>query len=139
MQVEESTVPCNSCNLCCRGGQVIIIMPEAGDDPTKYKTTEALIEGTLTLKQKSNGDCIYLGKGGCGIYEDRPALCRHFDCRKMYLSTTKRTRRNMVDTQHAGETVFDAGKKRQHTLTAQERRECITQRKVKSCKKHKNE
>jgi len=36
-----------------------------------------LKDGKLTiLKTKENGDCIFLKKGSCSIYEDRPLVCK---------------------------------------------------------------
>lgn len=32
------------------------------------------------MKHKKNGDCIHLTKNGCGIYSQRPRICRAFDC-----------------------------------------------------------
>lgn len=39
------------------------------------------VNGRQVLAHKLNGDCVYLGPGGCSIYDRRPILCRAFDCR----------------------------------------------------------
>lgn len=41
-------------------------------------------EGFPALAWKDNGDCIYLADGKCSIYEQRPTMCRAFDCRGYY-------------------------------------------------------
>jgi Fe-S-cluster containining protein len=33
------------------------------------------------LQRRSDGACVHLGKQGCTVYEQRPAVCRTFDCR----------------------------------------------------------
>ena len=56
-----------------------------GDDPALYKTVpHHKFPGDLMLDHKPNGDCIYLGKVGCTIYDKRPRMCREFDCRNFF-------------------------------------------------------
>ena len=31
--------------------------------------------------KQDGGKCVYLADDGCSIWETRPAMCRHFDCR----------------------------------------------------------
>jgi len=39
----------------------------------------------LILQHKPNGDCIYLDrKVGCSIHGNAPAICKEFDCRRIY-------------------------------------------------------
>lgn len=92
------TVPCNGCTLCCKR-EAITLLPEEGDNPEDYG--DALEEGipghpgvALVLKHKPNGDCIFLGDGGCTIYDKRPVICRHFDCRASYLKISAQYDRN---------------------------------------------
>ena len=40
------------------------------------------------LDHKPNGDCIYLGNGGCTIHESKPRMCREMDCRKVAAGLT---------------------------------------------------
>jgi len=35
-------------------------------------------EDTESLRMESNGDCVFLRDGRCGIYPVRPAQCRHY-------------------------------------------------------------
>ena len=32
-------------------------------------------------QRRANGACVHLGEWGCTVYEQRPAVCRSFDCR----------------------------------------------------------
>jgi hypothetical protein len=43
--------------------------------------TERSADGELVLQRRSDGACVHLGKQCCIIYEQRPAVCRAFDCR----------------------------------------------------------
>jgi len=43
--------------------------------------TERDADGELVLRQRADGACIHLGERGCTVYEQRPAVCRSFDCR----------------------------------------------------------
>lgn len=65
-----------------------------GDEPSKYshkKLHKNPLTGQLQfiLEHKPNGDCFYLGESGCTIYNDRPAICAKFDCRRMYKKLTE--------------------------------------------------
>lgn len=122
---EPSNVPCNGCKRCCQGEQVII-RPQDGDDVNKYKTVETIYNGfsARMLEQKPNGDCVYLGEHGCTIYEDRPIVCRSYDCRVAYLSFTRHMR-----SLHCDQELHAEGKKRLHTLDARRRRAAIGIRK----------
>lgn len=72
-------VPCNGCTACCSG--TIMLHPALGDDPSKYETEEITGAG-LALKRTTDGRCRYLGRTGCSIWPDTPAVCRAFDCRE---------------------------------------------------------
>jgi Fe-S-cluster containining protein len=127
-----TNVPCNGCTLCCRGYQAIILHPECGDDAAKYQTVEVpnplTGEPALMVEQKPNGDCIYLGEQGCSIYEDRPIICRGYDCRKHYMTLTKAVRQALVEKGMASKDTFAAGKQRIGSLTSTERLDCIAKR-----------
>jgi Fe-S-cluster containining protein len=43
--------------------------------------TERDADGELVLRRRADGACIYLGERGCTVYEQRPSVCRSFDCR----------------------------------------------------------
>lgn len=115
MTTVEGNVPCDGCKACCRNFSMVMLEAEWGDDHTKYKTQQ-LPDGRHILKFKINGDCIYLGADGCEIHDDRPAVCRKFDCRVEFLSTTPMHRAYEVASGYFSKAVFDAGEKRAHTL-----------------------
>jgi hypothetical protein len=74
-------VPCNGCTLCCQG-DAIRLLPE--DRVSDYQTeAHPRIPGALMLAHKPNGDCVYLGEGGCTIHDRAPSLCRSADCRSV--------------------------------------------------------
>jgi Fe-S-cluster containining protein len=116
---------------CCKMDQ-IILHPECGDDPSIYETvpiTHPLTgEPALMLAHKDNGDCIYLGAGGCENYENRPTICREYDCRKAFLAMNCKTRAKYISEGFMDRDKFAEGKKRVHTLTADERREAMSRR-----------
>ena len=118
-------VPCDGCTACCRGEQ-IILHPEDGDDPSQYETVPAKrsggldrieeiyglkYDGALALKQKPNGDCIYLGEKGCTIHDHRPAICRTFDCRKFVLKFPGRQLRALVKRGVLDKDMIEAGRR----------------------------
>ena len=58
-------VPCNGCTECCRFGDSLHL---------KYDS----------IPVDKNGDCIYLGKSGCTIWPNCPAVeLRDYDCIKL--------------------------------------------------------
>lgn len=85
--LKPSAVPCEGCTACCRNFELVKISPE--DDAAQYDTQFAQMEdGNLwhALKHKENGDCIYLENEKCQVYENRPFICRQFDCRFEYIT-----------------------------------------------------
>jgi Fe-S-cluster containining protein len=119
MMILRSHVPCNGCRACCIN-DLILLDPEHGDDPAQYETQDVVnpITGQkgLALTHKPNGECTYLGPDGCTIHERAPAICRKFDCRKMFLKFSRTERRRLIKAGMADREKFDAGRKRLHTL-----------------------
>lgn len=120
MSVSRS-VPCGACTLCCRG-ELIILHPEDGDQVATYHTAVMRnLRGdgrdVHVLQRGTDGDsCIYLGPQGCTIYDRRPAICRSFDCRKLFQVTPRPVRRRMIATGSADKAVFDRGRELLSTL-----------------------
>lgn len=82
-----SNVPCNGCNLCCRGGDLVRILPE--DNENEYDTVKHLLfPDEKMLAHKENGDCIYLRSYGCSIHDRKPQMCKEMDCRILNKSMT---------------------------------------------------
>lgn len=117
-EIERASVPCNGCNLCCRG-EAIILLADEGDDIASYEHVLVDIPGLppqAVLKKGADGNCIYLGPTGCTIHDRAPKICKHFDCRGWYLSKTRAERRRMISQGHASKEIFDAGRARLKTL-----------------------
>lgn len=89
-----SAVPCNGCTRCCTRGDMVRLLPD--DDPRTYQTEpHPLKPGALMLAHKENGDCVYLGIGGCTIHDTKPRMCREMDCRKIADSVSIEQARNL--------------------------------------------
>ena len=117
--ISRSQVPCNGCRACCIN-DMIILHPEHGDRAADFQTVACRHPLTgkpaLMLDHKPNGECVYLGEGGCTIHERAPAICREYDCRKQYLSMSRPERRRAIRAGLMDQTKFDAGRDRVHTL-----------------------
>jgi Fe-S-cluster containining protein len=85
-------------------------------------------ETVFVLETNPEGACVYLGKHGCTIYERRPLICRSFDCRKHYLMLPRQDRDNLVRLKISSRAVFNAGRARLGTLSAEEKRQCVETR-----------
>ena len=126
-----SKVPCNGCTLCCYS-QAIMLHPEKGDDPSLYQTRE--VDHPLTGKKvlmidhKADGSCVHLGAEGCTVYDKRPVICRMYDCRKILLTMPRKILKELVAKGQFTAAEETAARARVHTLTGQERLECIKKR-----------
>jgi len=88
---EPADVPCGSCNACCRTFHQIHLRP--GEKrarrrlPREYlSVAPGLPPGYLLLGYTEEGACPVLVGGRCTVYEDRPLVCRTYDCR-LYAAT----------------------------------------------------
>jgi Fe-S-cluster containining protein len=110
----------------------LFLHPEHGDDVETYRhqtlTDQATGKPVFLLATKANGHCVYLGAEGCTIYHRRPLLCRSFDCRKHYLILPRQDRDNLVRVGLSSRAVFNAGRARVRSLSAEERKECLEKR-----------
>lgn len=84
-------VPCGSCNACCRTFHQLHIRP--GEKQARRRlpkehlcVARGLPPGYLLLGCTEEGACPMLVAGRCTIYEDRPLVCRTYDCR-LYAAT----------------------------------------------------
>jgi uncharacterized protein len=73
---------CHACNRCCRNKAIRVSPYEIlrlarflGISTTQFVNYHTAAGGTV-LRTKENGDCQFLGKGGCGVHPDRPLACR---------------------------------------------------------------
>jgi len=70
--------------MCCRKFAVLLTPEEARSGFYRIDW-HGWIPGARAamLAKKKNGDCWYLTEDGrCSIYENRPQVCREFDCEK---------------------------------------------------------
>lgn len=78
---------CTQCGHCCTGDPGYVWVTEQEMQAIANFTREPLEEvkqlkarkakGRFTLREKTNGDCVYLSEGkGCTIYKVRPVQCR---------------------------------------------------------------
>jgi uncharacterized protein len=121
MSNQRASVPCGSCQLCCKS-EVLALLPDEGDVVSQYE--HELIDipnmGTVpVLKHKPNGDCVYLGDKGCTIHDRAPFICRIFDCRRWFLAHSRAERRRMIADSIATKDVFAAGRARLSSLEGQ--------------------
>ena len=114
---DRANVPCGSCNLCCHH-DLIMLMPEEGDDVASYEHNVITLPGvgTAAVLKKNGRDCVYLKDGRCSIWERAPKICRVFDCRRWFLSKTRTERRQMVKSGMADKAIFEAGRERLASL-----------------------
>ncbi len=117
-------VPCASCTACCRGNQTVALLPVFGDDPARYPPsslhrTMYSGEERIALKVQANGDCVFLRKGKCVVYDHRPAVCRNFDCRRIVHTSTPDQRRQSVEGRVFSQEIIDAGMERHSTMQLQ--------------------
>jgi Fe-S-cluster containining protein len=101
--LKPAVVACNGCTICCRSGELILIMEEDGDYP--YDTREIVVgERSFTaLAVKEDGSCVYVTSDGCAIHRNAPLTCQVFDCGAFYASKTRHQRRAFVS--QAGRSV----------------------------------
>jgi Fe-S-cluster containining protein len=84
-------VPCGQCTACCRTFHQIHVRPGEKRSrkrlPKEYlSVARGLPPGYLLLGYTEAGACPVLVDGRCTIYEDRPLVCRTYDCR-LYAAT----------------------------------------------------
>ncbi len=102
--ISAHPIECGACQKCCKSNPGIQILPEVGDDPDLYEGYTEVIQGQLLLKRQSNGDCIYLdSERGCTNYENRPSICRSFDCRRGYVHWMGRSRKERQAAKKSGQ------------------------------------
>ena len=76
----DKILACNGCTACCHNTKVEVSAEEARALDTMLVRRPDMAISTRMLRQRDNGDCVYLGPKGCEIYERRPAMCRVFHC-----------------------------------------------------------
>lgn len=110
-QYDGTNVPCGSCSLCCK--MMTPLRPEMGDDVSSYQTATCYHPGKppmLILDRLPNGDCFYLGAGGCTIHDRAPYECRKYDCRQMFLNSDRPGRKLAVKEGRVPKGIFERGR-----------------------------
>ena len=80
---------CSQCGVCCR--LFLVNLTEEEYRSGKYKTQfeefgliddfhKGITYGINIIKQKEEGNCIYLKANKCSIYKIRPQVCKEFFC-----------------------------------------------------------
>ena len=84
-------VPCGACNACCRTFHQLHIRP--GEKRARKRLPKEYFSAprdcrpaTCCWAMIEDGACPVLVEGRCTIYEDRPLVCRTYDCR-LYAAT----------------------------------------------------
>ena len=76
---DAGPVACGACTACCYYVG-IPVDPKRDRRRLPHLLTEQNADGELVLQRRADGACIHLGERGYTIYEQRPAVCRSFDC-----------------------------------------------------------
>lgn len=80
---------CGTCTTCCQWGDDKSLRPVL--ENTELWLECIYHEGQFVLAAQDSGNCVYLIKGKCSIYADRPIQCRSFDCRVLYKQMKDKT------------------------------------------------
>ncbi len=93
---------CTRCGNCCSGfsGTVSVNDDEIAAladrlelsvDEFRHQYARVLSDGSISLREKSNYDCVFYAHGhGCLVYEDRPTQCRTWPFWRQNVETAKR-------------------------------------------------
>jgi hypothetical protein len=87
---ETVPVPCNGCVSCCRSGMLVTLTPaEAQRLPTQVGP-----DGKLKLAHRGRDCAMFDAQNNrCSIYEDRPEVCKTYDCRQLWMGGLRNTHR----------------------------------------------
>lgn len=89
---------CNKCTQCCQWEFNKDLAAEVEADEYHYLIFKH-VDGGYRLDFNKTGGCIYLINNQCSIYDQRPKICRRFDCRELYNSmpdSIKNVRQNVL-------------------------------------------
>jgi hypothetical protein len=79
-QRRDAGPTCAGCSACCYY-EGIPVDKKRDKRHLPHLKTERNVAGELVLQRRADGACVHLGERGCTVYEQRPAICRSFDCR----------------------------------------------------------
>jgi len=77
---------CAGCTLCCHGDTIFLTEQ---DNPAFLRTE--IVNGRLAIRKGKDGNCTYLEAGGCKLHhsQNKPFVCRLYDCRVDYQRSLK--------------------------------------------------
>ena len=99
VEIVHTGFRCSGCGRCCKfstgdnsvlltyfdignlkkSGNINAIEPMVAEEDMFLADTEGNVHTFgWRLKRKTNGECVFLGEGGCTIYPFRPLLCRTY-------------------------------------------------------------
>jgi len=82
-------VPCGDCFLCCTKGGIKLEPADYDQNgEPRFIVMPEMINDKHELGHR-NGVCVYLHEGKCAIHNDKPIVCRNFDCRKLAIIFSK--------------------------------------------------
>ena len=72
---------CHACNRCCRHKTIQVNPYELarlsrGLGLPVAEVVERYTDGGVHLRQREDGNCVFLGPAGCSVHGDRPLVCR---------------------------------------------------------------
>jgi len=105
------TLICGTCTACCKRD---LIRLQGEDDLSAFKwhLEKEGADWVPTLDRKDNGECIYLTDDGCSIHGSQPGICKRFDCRELFKSTTPKFRAFRIAQNPTMSDVYTAGEAR---------------------------
>ena len=103
-------VPCGDCFLCCTKGG-IKLKPEdyAESGKPRFIVMPNLLGDSHELGHRE-GMCVYLHEGQCAIHNDKPVVCKEFDCRKLSVMFSKVQINELVAEGFNGVDYWERGK-----------------------------
>jgi Fe-S-cluster containining protein len=90
----DPTVSCSSCDaVCCR--LTVVVMPE---DRVPRHLVERTAQGLDVMARDEEGWCVAIDHRHmhCGIYEQRPGICRKFAMGSAYCRDERQTYRDQM-------------------------------------------
>lgn len=75
-------VPCDGCTACCRSDMRVNL---SEDETERFPH---VIEDGRPVLAKNGRDCVMFDveNNRCSVYEDRPIVCKTYDCRQLWMA-----------------------------------------------------
>ena len=77
-RLHELSTLCRACGACCSGAMFAYVPldPDEPSEPTRVRLNVFNVAGEDRFKLP----CAALEAQGCGVYQDRPSVCRSYKC-----------------------------------------------------------